>query len=765
MTVGGLPLQLTSFVGRETELSELAELVRSHRLATVSGAAGLGKTRLAIEVVRRLGEVGPDTVYYASLESLSDSKLVGQTIASSAGVSEQAGEALIETLARFFAGRPVLLVIDNCEHLADVCARMAEQLLSRCPALRVLATSRRPLRVPGEAVWRISPMSLPSPQETDVAAIASSESVRLFEARARLVHHRFEIGLSNACAVAVLCRRLDGVPLAIELAAARIEMMSVEDIVARLEDRLRLLVAGSSMTAPRHRSLQAALDWGHQLLDPAEQMVFRRTSVFAGGFDMPAAAAVCGGDGVDAEQLLTSMAGLVEKSLLLPDTGRAGPTRYRLLESVRQYGAERLEASDERDSMARKHAAHFLTLAEASAGDEHGNEHLESLERLESELDNFRAALEWDRAHDADAGLRLSGALAWFWVTRGHFTEGLGWLRGALAAAPGDSPARCSGLLAAARLSLWQGDYDSAYTHCCSCLDLCRRRGDDQTEAWALTLLGTVHTYRGEYEQAQARFDEVLSTAGDEHVRMEALVGLGEMLIHRGDLTSARLRLEEVSKMARGPDAPRGRAALFSGVAALFSGAYPVARSQCERALDIFVRLGNSHAAAGALDALAGLAMVASDPDRALRLCGAAAAIRASTGAQLAPRWREAVASIVIDPAFAALGDRAAGAWAEGKRMTLEEAVRCATGDAAPPRPAGGSACAATGPLAALTPRELEIAELVTAGLTNRQISQRLSIARRTVEGHVERLRGKLNVRSRTQVAVEIVRSRLSAPD
>lgn len=758
--VGRLPVQLTSFVGREAELGELATLVRSARLVTVSGGPGLGKTRLAIEVAGRLLDVAPGGIHFVGLATLTDSPLVAQEIASSLGVREKAGEPLVQSLAARICEHPMLLLIDNCEHLVDACARLVYLLLSGCPNLRVLATSRQPLRVPGEVVWRIPPLSLADPHETNVQVISSSEAVRLFETRARLVQPNFEIGPSNADVVAILCRRLDGIPLAIELAAARTEMMSVEDIVERLEGRLRLLAAEGSMSVPRHQTLRAALDWGHQLLDEDERRVFQRISVFAGGFDLAAADAVCGAADLDSEVLLANVFRLVEKSLLVPDTSCAGPTRYRLPETVRQYGVERLAASGEAESLAEKHATHYLSLAKRSQSSERGADQPQWLERLESEQDNLRAALEWCRTHDSDAWLRMASSLTWFWVNRGYFTEGRAWLDGAIAAAPDESAGRIRGLLAIARLSFLQGDYDSAYSHCRACLDLCRRWGDEKRRGWALALLGSIHGYRGEYQESQRQFEEVLASVSDVNVRMEALVGMGEMLIQQGQLAQARVRLEEALELAHGPDAPRGRAALFVGMVAFFSADYGAARANFAEGLHIFAQLGNRYAAAGALDGLAALALVDSDPVRALRLCGAAAALRESTGAQLAPRWREVLNAVVIEPAFNAAGKRAPLAWEEGEHMTFDEAIKYARGDPASPVSGVREDRKSTGGLARLTPRELEVAELVAQGMSNREIAHRLVIAERTVEGHVERLRNKLKVRSRTQVGVAIVKQR-----
>jgi predicted ATPase/DNA-binding CsgD family transcriptional regulator len=776
-TVAELPALSTSFVGREAELDALTSLVRSSRLVTITGASGMGKTRLAIELAGRALSGDVAGVRFVSLAALTDALLLPQEVASRLGVRERPGESLTATLTAYVDVAPTLLVVDNCEHLVDACAAFVDELLRGCVNLRVVATSLQPLRVPGEVIWRITPLSVPARRhDASLQAITGSEAVRLFETRARQVRPDFAIEPGNADAVALVCRRLEGIPLAIELAAARIERMSVVDILVRLEDRFRVLGGGSARTADvRHRTLHTALDWGHQLLDERERTVFRRLSIFGSGFDLGAAQAVCTGSGIRSDDVEDIVYRLTETSLVVPDTDRRGPARYRLLEAVRQYGAERLAESGEQAEVGAAHAAHQLDLAQRAADGARGHDHHLWLERLESDLDNLRVALDWYRTHEAGVWLRMAGALTWFWVTRGHFSEGLRWLEGALARADPAVAGLVEGLLAAARLSFWQGDYELAGARCEACLDLGHLRGEDATRAEALTLLGSVHAYRNEYEEGRRRFEESLAAAHDELARMEALVAMSEMLLQAGAVAEARVRLESVLVAASGPEAPRGRAALFLGIVDALDGDLRTAHGRIGRSLDIFEQLGNRYAAAGSLDAFAALAVANADPVRALRLSSAADGIRASTGSQLAPRWQEIVRTMIVEPARTAAGDRAAAAWAEGGRMTFAEAVRYARSALAPPAgparpaapaPAAEPAAAVPGRApAGLTRRELEVAELVARGLTNREIAQRLVIAERTVEGHVERLRAKLNVRSRTQIGASVLRQRAWPPD
>ncbi|HYW24132.1 MAG TPA: LuxR C-terminal-related transcriptional regulator [Terriglobales bacterium] len=759
-----LPAQVTSFVGRSSELEALADLVRSSRLVTITGPAGMGKTRLAIEVAGRLdGEAG-ETAHFVSLAALTDEAFLVQEVATRLSVPERGGEQLALTLATQLGDRSLLLVLDNCEHLVSACAHLVESLLRGCPNVRVLATSLQPLRVPGEVVWRIAPLSLPGRRHDHHRRPAGgSEAVRLFEDRARLVRPGFEVEPTNADAVAHVCRRLEGIPLAIELAAALMEAMSVQDVLSRLDARFRLLSADGRAGGGRHRTLHAALDWGHQLLDGQERQVFRRLAVFGGGFELAACEAVCAGDAVAVDEVGGVVFRLVERSLLQADLQRS-PARYRLLEPIRQFAAERLSASGERPAIAERHAAYFLELAEESEREERGEDQAGWLARLETELDNLRIALAWYRARNAGAGLRMASALSWFWVTRGHYIEGRAWLETALSAAPADAAERAWALIAVARIGGWQADYVAAQRFCEEALELFDRLGELVDRDWTLTLLGSIHTYLGDFAAARRRFEEALASSDDELVRMEALVGLGEMQLQAGDLPGARSWLEQVASQSRGPDGPRGRAALFLGIIAVFHGDTAMARVQLAWSLEIFRRLRSQYGTAATLNALAALAVAESEAVRALRLSGAAEALRASIRSQLAPRWRELVSSTVVVPARAAAGDRADAAWAEGGRMSFDEAIRYArmglpvvTGS-----PDLGAETAAPPPRApaGLTSRELQIAELVAQGMTNRRIAERLVIAERTVEGHVERIRGKLGVHSRKQIAGSIMRER-----
>lgn len=421
-----LPADRTSFVGRGRELAEVKRALAMTRLLTLTGAGGSGKTRLALEVARNLVSSYPDGAWLAELAPLSEGTLLPQVVASSLRVREQPGRALADTLVDHLRKKHLLLVLDNCEHVVDAAARLVDALLSACPRLRILATSREALRTDGEVVWRVPPLSVPDPDKpSSVEELGRSEAVRLFLERARYRRQGFELTDGNAGAVAEICQRLDGIPLALELAAARVGVLSAGQISARLDGSLALLRGGGRTILPRHQTLRGALDWSHNFLSEPEKSLFRRLSVFAAGWPLEAAEAVGPGGGVGAGDVLDLLELLVDKSMVVTETGGEDVRRYRLLEPVRQYARERLEESGEAEETRHRHAAFFLMLAEEAEQELTGPAHQAWLERLETEHDNLRAALSWAiDGGDPELGLRLAAALWLFWYTHGHLAEG-----------------------------------------------------------------------------------------------------------------------------------------------------------------------------------------------------------------------------------------------------------------------------------------------------------------------------------------------------
>src|SRR5829696_434443 len=432
-TDNNLPLQLTGLVGREREISEVGRLLAEARLLTLTGPGGSGKTRLALAVASEVVEGYEDGAWLVELAPLSDPELVPEAVASVLGVREATGSPLLETLAEHLVSKSMLLVLDNCEHLIDASASLAEVLLRRCPNLSILATSREGLGITGEATFAVPPLSLPDPRRLpDPEMLPRYEATRLFVERVRAVKQDFSLTEGNAVAVAQVCYRLDGIPLAIELAAARARVLSVEQISSRLDDSFRLLTGGRAVLA-RHRTLTATMDWSHELLSTEEKALFRGLSVFAGGWTLEAAEAVCNGEGLEREDLLDLLASLVDRSLVLVSE-RDGEVRYRLLEVVRQYAAEKLEVAGEAGPLGERHAKYYLALAEDAEPELRGARYGAWLGRLEAEHGNLRAALRWFLYRDeAELALRLAGALGEFWYLSGQVSEGRQWLEEALA--------------------------------------------------------------------------------------------------------------------------------------------------------------------------------------------------------------------------------------------------------------------------------------------------------------------------------------------
>ena len=542
-----LPIEPTPLVGRGRELDALRRRLlgppapalsgtpadrapaaapgAAARLVTLTGPPGIGKTRLALAVAASLVEAFPGGAWLVELAALADAALVPQAVAAALGVPEEPGRPLPATLAGALRPRRLLLVLDNCEHLVEACARLAETLLAACPRVQVLATSREALGIAGEVPFRVPPLALPpgaaaapgggvAGPSTAAEALTAYAAVHLFVSRAATLVPAFAVTAQNAAAVAQLCRRLDGLPLALELAAARVPLLGVDGLLGRLEDRFRLLTGGSRTALDRHRTLRSTVDWSYALLTPSEQVLFDRLSAFAGGFTLEAAEAVCaaGADEAPARSLLGAtevldlLGRLVDKSLVQADgQGRPdGAVRYRLLETLREYGRERLAASGGAEATHARHAAHFLAAAEAAAPHLHGPAQAAWLDRLEADHENLRQALRWliDRS-EAAAGMRLAAALRLFWLVRGFRREGRGWLAALLAlpdASGGDVPPGVRGraLLTAGFLAGHDGDRDAARERCRASLALLRAHGDRPGTAFSLQILGLNALSRGD---------------------------------------------------------------------------------------------------------------------------------------------------------------------------------------------------------------------------------------------------------------------------
>jgi len=503
-----LPASLSSFVGRERELVEAKRMLAMTRLLTLTGAGGSGKTRVALEVAKDLVGAYPDGVWLVELASLAEGTLVPQAMAEALGASEEPGRTLIEALVDVLRSKQMLLVLDNCEHLLGAAARLTETLLGACAGLRVLATSRQALGVQGEATWLVPPLSGPDPQKRHtVEKLGGYESVRLFVERARSRAPAFALDPKNAPAVEEICWRLEGMPLAIELAATRVGTLGVEQISERLGDSLKLLICSSRTATRRQRTLRGTLDWSFELLDEPERKLFGRLSVFAGGWTLEAAEVVGAGDGIEEGEVLGLLSQLVDRSLVVIESTGEGRVRFRMLEPVRQYAQERLEESGEADAVRSRHATFFLGLAEEAEPELQGPRQGAWLEQLEREHDNLRAALSWSLGSgETELGLRLSGALSSFWAVLGYLQEGRSWLEATLAKATlantdeASVPARAKAVVGAGEIAWEQGDHERSRTLLEEGLVLFRQLGDEVGVASTLSNLGTAALFQNELE-------------------------------------------------------------------------------------------------------------------------------------------------------------------------------------------------------------------------------------------------------------------------
>ncbi len=748
-----LPAQVTSFIGRDREIAEITQALPHTRLLTLTGSGGCGKTRLALQVAAPLVESYAEGVWLVELASLSDSTLVPKAVASALGIPEQPGLPLTETLRRYFQTKSLLLVLDNCEHLLSACAQLTDALLRACPNLSVLATSREGLGIAGELTYRVPGLSLPDPLRLPgLERLRQFEAVRLFVERASFSQPGFVMTESNAPAVAQVCSRLDGIPLAIELAAARVKGLSVEQIASRLDDRFRLLTDGSRTALPRQQTLRATMDWSHGLLTEPEQVLLRRISVFAGGFTLEAAEDVCGGGAVAASEVLDLLLHLVDRSMVAA-RDRENQSWYRLLETVRQYSWQKLVEAGEADEMRRRHLTWYLELAEQADPKLRGSEQQVWLDRLEAEHDNLRAALEWsntDPGH-AEKGLRLATTLFWFWYFHGHWSEGRRWLDAAVSP-EGEAPSHVSAktLRYAAMLAFHQGDNGRATALAQHGLTSSRKSGDAESTVYCRTVLGLAASDRGDYGQASTLLEENVDLCrklNDEWLLGWALCNLQFVARNQGDYErAAALSSEGLALFRKTGDKHSTAWALRTlGIVALRLDDHKRAATFCRESLTLTREIGDIWLVEQGLMGLAGAAALKRQYEHAARLFAAAEAHRTSLG-----RHRSVSDQADFDKRVAStragLGEAAfAAAWTQGTTMPLEEAIE---GALAPIEslPAGKH-------VSLITPREREVVALVAQGLTNREIASRLVISERTADTHVQHILNKLGVDSRVQVA------------
>lgn len=507
-----LPAQTTSFIGREKEIAEIKQAVSEHRLVTLTGPGGTGKTRLSLQVAADLLDQFPDGTWFVELAPITDPEIIPQAIFSALGLQAQSGKTALQILLDVLGEKTTLLVLDNCEHLIDACAQLADVILKSAPHVKILASSREALGIQGEQAWRVPSLTLPDVKHLPaIEQISQFESVRLFIERARLVQPRFEVNERNAPAIAQICYRLDGIPLAIELAAARMRMLSAEEISARLDDRFRLLTGGSRTALPRQQTLRALIDWSYDMLSENERALLRRLAVFSGGCNLRAAEAICPDEdpaGILSYDVLDLLSRLVDKSLVALDE-HPGQSRYRILETVRQYAREKLLESGQGEAVRKKHFDYFYALAaEAEPHVHYGPTQLEWLDKLEDHLGNLYAALEWSLENKMETGAELNAKLWWLWDRRGHWIEGYEWTRRALELVADKNPLRAKLLAEAGWLANELVYRQRSLAHTNESVALYRELGDTVGLAVPLIILGDEFRDQAEWDQAKEYYAE-----------------------------------------------------------------------------------------------------------------------------------------------------------------------------------------------------------------------------------------------------------------
>jgi len=724
-----LPRQPTSFVGRERAVQDCLRFHRSARLLTVTGVGGSGKTRLALRLAERLLPEYPDGVWFVDLAPLTDPDRLPRSVASAMELAEEPGRSIRETLARHLAHRRTLLVLDNCEHVLEATATLAVSLLEAAAGLRVVATSRERLNVQGEQTYSVPTLSLPGRDETENPVLArESEAVRLFAERAMLVDSQFAFTDEDALVIGEICRRLDGIPLAIELAAARTRMLSVREIRDKLHDRFRLLTGARTAALPRHQTLRAAMQWSYDHLAPDEQELLRSLSVFTGGWTLEAAVAVCA-NGRDEFQVLDALTGLVNKSLIVVDSSDEGDSRYRFLETVRQYARDLQVERGEAEAIRRSHRDWFVAWAERVAHHLTSSDQAVWLGRMDRESDNLRSALDGCLEHDEeiDLAVRMADALQWLWVIRGYIHEGRDRLQ-AIIARTGSlepTPRLASVLQGAGNMCYRLDDLDGARAYYQRALDMRERIGDTRGMAGSLGALGNVDQYQGRYVEALERFQRSLvinRQSGNKVWEASNLTCLGNCSRFAGDRAASRAYLEQAVALNREIGHRNGECFSLDGLGCLFleTGDYGPARACFDQALAIEREIGNEHEEAvtlsslarlamkegdaalarvhfasairlmhrlgagyqiaGCLQGLARILMLESQPDQAVRLWAFAQSFRQSVGARVEHEFdpdRDGLSEArgaLTPAAFDA-------AWGEGSRMSLDEAIEYGIGD------------------------------------------------------------------------------------
>lgn len=804
-----LPVQLTSFIGREHDIAVVKKRLIDYRLVTLTGPGGCGKTRLALRIASDLISAYEKGVWLVEFAPLSDPALITQALASVLDVREHPGAELSQIVFDTLSAHRTLLLFDNCEHLVTDIARFVDNLLRTCPNLSILTTSREGLGVPGEAIWGVPPLSLPIQQPSSSPAgtqailnnYSKSESVQLFMARVSAVSPEFKLTVKNGAWVTEICRRLDGMPLAIELAAARVRALSVKQIAKRLDDRFNLLTTGSRTAPLRQQTLAATLDWSYELLTEAEQRVLQRLAIFAGGISLEAAEAVCICECVKLEEVLDVLSRLVDKSLLVTDQ-RSNETRYHLLETIRQYARQKLTEQGDEVECRDRHLMYFVQWAEKMALTLDGDDQLNGLEQYETEHDNLRAAFEWSRTNEnkAEAGLRLAVACGSFWWLHTHLSEGRRRFSAALLpkGVQDRSSTHAWALTYSAQLAYFQADYPAIQPFIEEALAIWKELGQEVQvgHALALEIYGGFRMEKGDYESALRLFQESLEIyrqLNDKNGMSELHKDLGWSAMRTGDYQLAQTHLEKNLALARETGDKIGLNYAYSGLGevAVRLGQYHRASDLLEKGLSLSRERGDIWMEATILGSLGWVALHLRNFDQVRNLLGDSLTLRMDIGddggiawcleklaevAILEGGYQKAVkifasaASLripiysVIDPVdqpeyerfFSGLHSELdqktfMACWEEGIAMHLNDMVVYALSE--PVVPIDKKSISEKTKFQGLSKRERETAALIAQGKSNREIAQVMTVSEKTVETYVTRILNKLGFDSRVQVA------------
>lgn len=750
-------------------VADIKRLLSASRLVTLTGVGGAGKTRLAIRVAAELKRAFADGVWLVELASLEDQALLTQTIASTLGLHDRTTRWPIPALTEYLSDKQLLLVLDNCEHLRDACAVLADAVLRAAPNLRILTTSRQALGLTGEHLYQVPTMSMPEPDQLPpLEAMSQYEAVSLFVDRAVAVQPKFEVTEANLETLVRVCRRLDGLPLAIELAAVWLRTLSLDEILEGLNNRYRLLETTGQGVLPRHQTLPALIGWSYDLCSDAERTLWAWLSVFSGGFDRPAAEAVCRGDDLDAAEVVHLLAALVDKSIVSAEE-HEGQVRYRLLETIREYGLNRLHGLPSEHVIRQRHRDYYADMVEQAWQKWPGPDQQRRLAQLLTEHGNIRAALESCLAEpgERDTGLRLAGQLWFFWIATGLTSEGRRWLERGLALGGPPSHARAWALWVAAYLCVIQQDIATAKPM----IDECRRDAEELDDAhaaaWVVQLTGMAAFSDGDLSQARALLEEGLS----KHRALDDTLGVLDDSFYliaitalRADLPRAAALCDEAIAIcdSRGEQWLKSYLLWDKGLVAWQLGDGEQAAASGRDALRLAREFNEQWVIAFCLEMLAWTACAAGQHVRSGRLLGGAQAIWRRVGAPLfgmpsltqhRERCLSEVRKVLGRPGFDTAFDN-------GASLPLEQVIAYALDEQQQPAEQPGEGEAAGGPL---TRREVEVAELVALGLSNKAIADKLVVARRTAEAHVEHILSKLGFSSRTQIAAWVAEHRSTA--